>query len=80
MQQGAPRFSFEMSNGKRRILEAVSLLSEKKEGKVEVADIAKKLNCVDKGNRITEAGRIALLWKGGSESGLVLWERALISS
>lgn len=76
-----PKFTFEMSNGKRSVLEAVEAFSAKKEGKVEVADIAKKagksevmvyqhlddlkkLNYVDNENRITEAGRIALLWRG----------------
>jgi len=76
-----PNFTFELSNGKRAILETIEALSGKGEGKLDVQDIAKKaeksdvmvyqhlddlkrMNYVDKErNRITSAGRVALLWK-----------------
>ena len=75
-----PKFTFELSNGKRAVLETIESLSNKGEGKLDVQDIAKKadksdvmvyqhldnlksMNYVDKDNRITSAGRVALLWK-----------------
>lgn len=77
-----PKFTFELSNGKRAILETIEALSGKGEGKLDVQEIAKKaeksdvmvyqhlddlkrMNYVDKeSNRITSAGKVALLWKG----------------
>ena len=75
-----PKFTFELSNGKRAILETIDSLSGKGEGKLDVQDIAKKaeksdvmvyqhlddlkkMNYADKDNRITSAGKVALLWK-----------------
>jgi len=75
-----PKLTFELSNGKRAILETIDALSGKGEGKLDVQDIAKKaeksdvmvyqhlddlkkMNYVDKDNRITSAGKVALLWK-----------------
>ena len=75
-----PKFTFELSNGKRAILETIDSLSGRGEGKLDVQDIAKKadksdvmvyqhlddlkkMNYVDANNRITSAGKVALLWK-----------------
>jgi len=75
-----PKFTFELSNGKRAILETIDALSGKGEGKLDVQEIAKKaeksdvmvyqhlddlkkMNYVDSNNRITSAGKVALLWK-----------------
>ncbi|MCX8198049.1 MAG: CRISPR-associated CARF protein Csa3 [Candidatus Micrarchaeota archaeon] len=75
-----PKFSFELSEGKKAVLEAIASLSSKGEGKLDVQDIAKKaeksdvmayqhidflkrMNYVDNNNRITVAGKLALLWR-----------------
>ena len=75
-----PNLTFEISDGKRAILETIDSLSNKGDGKLDVQDIAKKaeksdvmvyqhlddlkkLNYVDSKNRITSAGKVALLWK-----------------